>query len=127
MMTSLLNGGVIVVSKWPIIHEAQHVYRNACHYSDCLAAKGVKYARMLKTVGSTSKIFNVFATHMQVRTALNDRPSSASVRLLKGLTLNDFPINLCRRGQLLRAEQIEWSKQSRYVASSLSLQSEQHS
>ncbi|KAL4145621.1 hypothetical protein PRNP1_013288 [Phytophthora ramorum] len=63
--TSLLNGGVMVVSKWPIIREAQHVYRNACHYSDCLAAKGVKYARLLKTVDGSSKIFNVFATHMQ--------------------------------------------------------------
>lgn len=54
------------MSKWPILREAQHVYRNACHYSDCLAAKGVKYARVLKTVNGTSKIFNVFATHMQV-------------------------------------------------------------
>lgn len=63
--TSLLNGGVMVVSKWPIIREAQHVYRDACHYSDCLAAKGVKYARVLKTVNDTSKVFNVFATHMQ--------------------------------------------------------------
>ncbi|CAH0481200.1 unnamed protein product [Peronospora belbahrii] len=63
--TSLLNGGVMVVSKWPIIREAQHVYHNACHYSDCLAAKGVKYARLLKTVNDTHKIFNVFATHMQ--------------------------------------------------------------
>lgn len=65
--TSILNGGVLVVSRWPILREAQHVYRNACHYSDCLAAKGVKYARVLKTVDGTSKIFNVFATHMQVR------------------------------------------------------------
>lgn len=64
--TSVLNGGVIIVSRWPIVREAQHVYRNACHYSDCLAAKGVKYARVLKTVDSTAKIFNVFTTHMQV-------------------------------------------------------------
>uniref|UniRef100_K3WW34 sphingomyelin phosphodiesterase n=1 Tax=Globisporangium ultimum (strain ATCC 200006 / CBS 805.95 / DAOM BR144) TaxID=431595 RepID=K3WW34_GLOUD len=70
--TSLLNGGVIVVSRWPILHEAQHIYRNACHYSDCLAAKGVKYARVLKTVGGTSKIFNVFATHMQMRKFVDD-------------------------------------------------------
>ncbi|RLN93529.1 hypothetical protein BBJ28_00018954 [Nothophytophthora sp. Chile5] len=63
--TSLLNGGVLIVSKWPVVREAQHVYRDACHYSDCLAAKGVKYARLLKTVNGTSKIFNVFATHMQ--------------------------------------------------------------
>jgi hypothetical protein len=64
--TSLLNGGVLLVSRWPIEREAQHVYRDACHYSDCLAAKGVKYARVLKTVGGAAKIFNVFATHMQV-------------------------------------------------------------
>ncbi|CAI5710500.1 unnamed protein product [Peronospora destructor] len=63
--TSILNGGVIIVSKWPILKEAQHVYRHACHYSDCLAAKGVKYARLLKTVNGLQKIFNVFATHMQ--------------------------------------------------------------
>lgn len=54
------------MSKWPIVREAQHVYRNACHYSDCLAAKGVKYARIAKTQHNTTKIFNVFATHMQV-------------------------------------------------------------
>ncbi len=55
-----------MVSKWPIVRDAQHVFRGACHYSDCLAAKGVKYARILKTDDhSNSKIFNVFATHMQ--------------------------------------------------------------
>ncbi|RHY66445.1 hypothetical protein DYB30_008226 [Aphanomyces astaci] len=64
--TSLINGGVLIVSKWPILREAQHIYRNACHYSDCLAAKGVKYARINKTDGAYSKAFNVFATHMQV-------------------------------------------------------------
>ncbi|KAF0712160.1 hypothetical protein AaE_012106 [Aphanomyces astaci] len=63
--TSLINGGVLIVSKWPILREAQHIYRNACHYSDCLAAKGVKYARINKTDGAYSKAFNVFATHMQ--------------------------------------------------------------
>lgn len=54
------------MSKWPIIREAQHIYRGACHYSDCLAAKGVKYARINKTDSNgESKIFNVLATHMQ--------------------------------------------------------------
>lgn len=63
--TSVVNGGVLIVSKWPIVREGQHIYKNACHYSDCLAAKGVKYARIVKTVDHTSKVFNVFATHMQ--------------------------------------------------------------
>ena len=62
---SLVNGGVVIGSKWPILREDQMVYRDACTDSDCLAAKGVNYARVNKTVGGESKIFNVFATHMQ--------------------------------------------------------------
>ncbi|KAI9909643.1 hypothetical protein PsorP6_014623 [Peronosclerospora sorghi] len=61
------NGGVIIVSKWPILKEAQHLYGTTCHGTDCLAAKGVKYARVLKSVNGVSKIFNVFATHLQMR------------------------------------------------------------
>lgn len=79
------------MSKWPIIHEAQHIYRNACHYSDCLAAKGVKYARVLKRVGTTSKIFNVFATHMQVRAALR-LPSIMSLLPAKWNVLTDHSL-----------------------------------
>ncbi|ETL95147.1 hypothetical protein L917_07009 [Phytophthora nicotianae] len=84
--TSLLNGGVMVVSKWPIIREAQHVYRNACHYSDCLAAKGVKYARLLKSVDGTAKIFNVFATHMQAWST----PEGRSDRIQQAKQMRQF-------------------------------------
>ncbi|RLN10242.1 hypothetical protein BBJ28_00022570, partial [Nothophytophthora sp. Chile5] len=83
--TSLLNGGVLVVSKWPVVREAQHVYRDACHYSDCLAAKGVKYARLLKTVNGTSKIFNVFATHMQVNRQLVLQANMFTLALIEGV------------------------------------------
>eukprot|EP00656_Telonema_subtile_P040355 TRINITY_DN45410_c0_g1_i1.p1 TRINITY_DN45410_c0_g1~~TRINITY_DN45410_c0_g1_i1.p1 ORF type:complete len:467 (-),score=64.91 TRINITY_DN45410_c0_g1_i1:186-1586(-) len=62
---SLINGGVLIGSKWPILREDQIVYRHDCSGSDCLAAKGAKYARVIKTVNNVSKIFNVFATHMQ--------------------------------------------------------------
>ncbi|KAI9909697.1 hypothetical protein PsorP6_014640 [Peronosclerospora sorghi] len=64
---SFTNGGVIIVSKWPILKEAQHLYGTTCAETDCLAAKGVKYARVSKSVNGVSKIFNVFATHMQMR------------------------------------------------------------
>ncbi|KAG1684156.1 hypothetical protein DVH05_011838 [Phytophthora capsici] len=84
--TSLLNGGVMVVSKWPIVREAQHVYRSACHYSDCLAAKGVKYARLLKTVDGSSKIFNVFATHMQAWST----PEGRSDRIQQAKQMRQF-------------------------------------
>uniref|UniRef100_H3H0L1 Endonuclease/exonuclease/phosphatase domain-containing protein n=1 Tax=Phytophthora ramorum TaxID=164328 RepID=H3H0L1_PHYRM len=101
--TSLLNGGVMVVSKWPIIREAQHVYRNACHYSDCLAAKGVKYARLLKTVDGSSKIFNVFATHMQAWST----PDGRSDRIQQAKQMRAFiddmgiPVHEVRDGLLL--------------------------
>ncbi|DAZ99299.1 TPA: hypothetical protein N0F65_005467 [Lagenidium giganteum] len=85
-LTSLLNGGVIIVSKWPILREGQHIYRHACHYSDCLAAKGVKYARILKTVNGTSKVFNVFATHMQAWST----PQGREDRILQAQQMRAF-------------------------------------
>ncbi|CEG47051.1 Endonuclease/exonuclease/phosphatase [Plasmopara halstedii] len=84
--TSIVNGGVMMVSKWPIIREGQHIYRNACHYSDCLAAKGVKYARILKTMNGTSKIFNVFATHMQAWST----PEGRSDRIMQAKQMRQF-------------------------------------
>ncbi|GLE03466.1 hypothetical protein PINS_up012368 [Pythium insidiosum] len=84
--TSLINGGVLVVSKWPIVREAQHVYRHACHYSDCLAAKGVKYARVVKTVNGTIKVFNVFATHMQAWST----PQGRGDRVLQAQQMREF-------------------------------------
>ncbi|KAJ0402370.1 hypothetical protein P43SY_004603 [Pythium insidiosum] len=84
--TSLINGGVLVVSKWPIVREAQHIYRHACHYSDCLAAKGVKYARVVKTVDNTIKVFNVFATHMQAWST----PQGRGDRVLQAQQMREF-------------------------------------
>jgi endonuclease/exonuclease/phosphatase family metal-dependent hydrolase len=70
---SILNGGVVIGSRWPIIKHDQIVYRSACSGADCLAAKGVNYARVVKTVGNESKVFNVFATHMQAWSAAVDK------------------------------------------------------
>jgi endonuclease/exonuclease/phosphatase family metal-dependent hydrolase len=58
------NGGIFIASKWPIVASQQMVYK-ACGSSDCLAAKGVQYARVEKTVGGRSKLYHVFGTHMQ--------------------------------------------------------------
>lgn len=58
------NGGVFIVSKWPIIKETQMVFKNSSG-SDALAAKGVMYARIQKPTIKGNKIFNVFATHLQ--------------------------------------------------------------
>lgn len=58
------NGGIFIASKWPIVASQNMVYR-ACSSSDCLAAKGVQYARIAKTVGGRSKVFHLFGTHLQ--------------------------------------------------------------
>jgi len=60
----LTNGGVFIASRWPIVRKAHHVYKN-CTGSDCLAAKGVVYARVRKRIGRMSRDYHVFGTHMQ--------------------------------------------------------------
>ena len=64
-LCSITSGGVWIVSRWKITVEKQIVYKNACHGADCLAAKGVKYARIVKKEGGVTKYFNIFATHLQ--------------------------------------------------------------
>ena len=50
------------------------MYRDACSGADCLAAKGVKYARIIKTDSvNRTKIFNIFATHMQAWYTADDK------------------------------------------------------
>ena len=36
---SAINGGVVIGSRWPILFEDGHIYRNACSDADCLAAR----------------------------------------------------------------------------------------
>lgn len=54
------NGGVIIVSRWPIEFSDQMVYSN-CGGEDCFAAKGVMYARINKL----GRPYNLFGTHTQ--------------------------------------------------------------
>lgn len=62
----ILNGGVLIVSKWPIdADKCKHITYDASDGEDGLAAKGVMYAPIEKNVGGVSKTFHVFATHMQ--------------------------------------------------------------
>jgi endonuclease/exonuclease/phosphatase family metal-dependent hydrolase len=58
------NGGIFIASKWPIVGSQNLVY-SACRFPDCLAAKGVQYARLVKTVDGRAKQYHVFGTHMQ--------------------------------------------------------------
>jgi len=62
--TSLSNGGIFIVSKWPIEFSEQQVFKS-CTGSDCLAAKGVVYARINKKVANQKSTitYHVFGTH----------------------------------------------------------------
>jgi len=63
--TSPSNGGVFIASKWPITFTEQDIFSN-CTGSDCLAAKGVLYARINKQVTPqhATITYNIFATHL---------------------------------------------------------------
>ncbi|MGH9460450.1 MAG: sphingomyelin phosphodiesterase, partial [Vicinamibacteria bacterium] len=59
------NGGVFIMSKWPIDAQSHHVFQ-ACHGDiptnppDCSAAKGVNYARINKA----GQPYHVLGTHL---------------------------------------------------------------
>jgi endonuclease/exonuclease/phosphatase family metal-dependent hydrolase len=54
------DGGVMIVSKWPITASTSIVY-DSCDGSDCLAAKGAMYARIDKN----GVPYHLFGTHTQ--------------------------------------------------------------
>ncbi len=55
---NIYDGGVIIVSRYPIVKEAQYVYPD-CSGTDCFADKGVNYAEIIKG----GQAYHVFATH----------------------------------------------------------------
>ncbi len=57
---ALEDGGVVIVSKWPIEVEDQYLWGDTCHEDDCLSNKGVKYVRIDKL----GKKYHLFGTHM---------------------------------------------------------------
>ncbi|HHK8519055.1 sphingomyelin phosphodiesterase [Vibrio parahaemolyticus] len=55
---NVYDGGVIIVSRYPIVNEAQYVFPD-CSGTDCFADKGVNYAEIIKG----GQAYHVFATH----------------------------------------------------------------
>ncbi|MCL9782562.1 sphingomyelin phosphodiesterase [Vibrio sp. S4M6] len=55
---NIYDGGVIIVSRYPIVKQAQYVFPD-CTGTDCFADKGVNYAEVIKG----GKAYHVFATH----------------------------------------------------------------
>lgn len=54
------DGGVAIVSRWPIAERVQHVYQPKCG-TDAFSAKGFAYARITAPTGPV----HVFGTHLQ--------------------------------------------------------------
>jgi endonuclease/exonuclease/phosphatase family metal-dependent hydrolase len=63
-----VNGGVVIVSKWPIRYETDLLY-SACTLPDCLGAKGVKYALIEKD----GKPYHMFGTHTNSKNGESDK------------------------------------------------------
>jgi len=55
------DGGVVILSRWPIEREAQMTFGATCSGTDCLADKGVGYAAVRKG----DRLYHVFGTHAQ--------------------------------------------------------------
>ena len=79
------NGGVFIASRWPIVTSAEEVY-SECTGPDCLAAKGVVYARILKTAGGKMRHFSVFGTHLNAGRG----EAHAMIRLEQAKQLSKF-------------------------------------
>ncbi|HKZ55352.1 MAG TPA: Calx-beta domain-containing protein [Anaerolineales bacterium] len=68
------DGGVIILSKWPIEAEAQSLFGAVCTpIPDCLGDKGVNYARINKA----GQRYHIFGTH------LDSGPDAADMRVRK--------------------------------------------
>ncbi|XP_071963890.1 sphingomyelinase C-like [Antedon mediterranea] len=81
------NGGVFIVSRWPIIRKAQHVYDNAAYSTtDFLSGKGAMYVEIEKTVKNISRRYHVLGTHLQAQ----ERFETQSVRVAQAKEMYMF-------------------------------------
>jgi endonuclease/exonuclease/phosphatase family metal-dependent hydrolase len=86
------DGGVVILSRWPIEAERQLLFGPLCEGRDCWADKGVLYARINKE----GRRFHVFATHLQSGAnalSTRERQMTAIRELLDELALpEDEPV-----------------------------------
>jgi endonuclease/exonuclease/phosphatase family metal-dependent hydrolase len=78
---NVYDGGVIIVSRYPIVNEGQYVYPD-CSGTDCFADKGVNYAEVIKN----GKSYHLLATH----TASFDTDSAREYRQRQFRQMRDF-------------------------------------
>ncbi len=83
---SAVNGGSLIVSRWPILANYQAVYHDASAGDDTIAAKGVMYIRIMKEENGIKQAFNIFGTHLQAWS--NEKGAAARAKQLQ--QLKDF-------------------------------------
>ncbi len=79
------DGGIFIASRWPILENDEIVY-STCSGTDCLAAKGAAYARILKAVAGEARRYNVFGTHFNA----GDGAAKRAARLEQARQLHNF-------------------------------------
>lgn len=68
------DGGVLLVSRWPIVNQDKHVYINCNRkFEDCLAAKGAIYIKIKKSARGKVRYYHIFGTHFQAWGTKKDR------------------------------------------------------
>lgn len=68
------DGGVVILSRWPVERRATHLFGGTCSGTDCLADKGVAYVAL--RVGE--RRVHVFGTHAQSEYGANDEAVRAA-------------------------------------------------
>lgn len=53
------DGGVLIISRWPIVSQDERLFEDICSGTDCMADKGVLYAHIVKQ----GRNYHVFGTH----------------------------------------------------------------
>lgn len=61
------DGGILILSRWPIVREATMTFGTTCSGTDCLGDKGVAYVAIRKG----ERTYHVFGTHAQSSYGLN--------------------------------------------------------
>lgn len=83
--TVVEDGGVAVLSKWPIIEQVQYVYKDACGM-EANSNKGFVYTKIKKD----GNFYHVIGTHMQSTASLCTNGEAAAVRAKQMKELNAF-------------------------------------
>ncbi len=92
LLEGVVNGGVAIISKYPFLTLDNNlpykeiIFKNSCASDDCLGAKGVIYAKILKD----GKKYNIFATHTNASYSLPPELDTVTARVKQFYDIKTF-------------------------------------